>query len=296
MTQRTVAFLTSSNMVVDGANKREDSYEHDLEFGLFHDAAKTRNIELVEVVWDAPDINWSQFDAVLVGTTWDYVQKRELFFSVMQQIDSQTLLLNSLEILTANSDKQYLLDLAVKGVPTIPTISVDLVTAANVATAFEQFDTDKLVIKPKVGAGAWRQVLLGKDQPMPPTDELPEAAALLQPFLPSIQSHGELSMLFYDGEFSHAIRKTPKAGDYRIQSIYGGIDNSDEPSDPEMQLAKTALAALDELPLYARVDIVLGLSDEPLLIELEMIEPYHYVEQGANCGNMLMQVLARRLQ
>jgi hypothetical protein len=296
MTQRTVAFLTSSNMVVDGTNKREDSYEHDLEFGLFHDAAKTRNIELVEVVWDEPGINWQEFDAVLVGTTWGYVQKRDLFFAVMQQIDRQTLLFNPLKILTSNSDKQYLLDLAAKGVPTIPTISVDLVTAANVAAAFEKFTTDKLVIKPKVGAGAWRQVLLGKDQPMPPANELPEAAALLQPFLPSIQSHGELSMLFYDGDFSHAIRKTPKSGDYRIQSIYGGIDNSDEPSDPEMQLAKTALSALDELPLYARVDIVLGLDMQPLLIELEMIEPYHYVEQGKNCGNMLMQALLRRLQ
>ncbi|MBL4616259.1 MAG: hypothetical protein JKY46_01055 [Robiginitomaculum sp.] len=296
MSQRTVAFLTSSNMVVDGTNKREDSYEHDLEFGLFNEAAKTRNIKLVEVVWDEPDINWRQFDAVLVGTTWDYVQKRELFFAVMQQIDSQTLLLNSLETLKSNSDKQYLLDLAVKGVPTIPTISVDLVTAENVAAAFESFATDKLVIKPKIGAGAWRQVLLGKDQPIPPANELPEAGALLQPFLPSIQSHGELSMLFYDGEFSHAIRKTPKIGDYRIQSVYGGIDTKDEPSHQEMQLAKTALSALYEMPLYARVDIVLGLDMQPLLIELEMIEPYHYVEQGANCGNMLMQALLRRLQ
>lgn len=296
MSQITVAFLTSSNMVVDGTTKREDSYEHDLEFALFHQAAKSRNIKLVEVVWDEPGINWQEFDAVLVGTTWDYVQKRDLFFAVMRQIDSQTLLLNPLKILTSNSDKQYLLDLAVKGVPTIPTISVDLVTAANVAAAFESFATEQLVIKPKVGAGAWRQVLLGKDQPMPPANELPEAAALLQPFLPSIQSHGELSMLFYDGEFSHAIRKTPKAGDYRIQSIYGGIDNRDEPSDPEMQLAKTALTALDEMPLYARVDVVLGLDMQPLLIELEMIEPYHYVEQGENCGNMLMQALLRRLQ
>jgi len=296
MIQKTVAFLTSSNMVKDDSGKREDSYEHDLEFALFHAAAKAINIKLVEVVWDAPNINWSQFDAVLVGTTWDYVQKRELFFFVMQQIDSQTLLLNSLKTLTANSDKQYLLDLAVKGVPIIPTISVELVTAANVAAAFEQFNTEQLVIMPKTGASAWRQVLLRRNDPLPHSDELPEGAAFIQPFLPSIQSHGELSMLFYDGDFSHAIRKTPKSGDYRIQSIYGGIDTKDEPSHQETQLAKDALGALDEMPLYARVDIVLGLDMQPLLIELEMIEPYHYVEQGDNCGNMLMQALSRQLR
>lgn len=295
MSKKRIAFLTSSNMVGGDQQQRDDACEHDLEFALFAAAASARGLELVEVVWDKPGISWCDFAAVLVGTTWDYVQNRDRFFQVMAEIDSQTRLFNSLSTLISNGDKGYLLDLAAKGVPTIPTKIVSAVTEQTIAAAFAHFDTDQLVAKPKVGASAWRQALLVKNQPLPSAEQLPEGEAFLQPFLPAIQSKGEVSMLFYDGQFSHGIRKTPKAGDYRIQSIYGGVDQAIDPETAEMQLAKQALAAVDEMPLYARVDIVSGLSGEPLLIEMEMIEPYHYVEQGPNCGEMLMDALVRRL-
>jgi hypothetical protein len=223
------------------------------------------------------------------------VQKRDQFYRVMKQIDQETRLFNPLSILQMNGDKGYLLDLAAKGVATIPTRSVELVTRKEVETAFLAFDTDRLVIKPKVGAGAWRQVLLHRDQALPNVDQLPPAAAFLQPFLPGIQQQGELSLLFYDGQYSHGIRKTPTDGEYRIQSIYGGHEAAAKPDAAEMKLAQQALQALDEMPLYARVDMVPGEGGEPLLIELEMIEPYHYVEQGPNCGAMLMDALGKRL-
>ncbi len=292
---RKVAFLTSANMIRPGPDLREDAFEHDLQFSLFTRAAAQHDIELVEVIWDEANVDWSVFDAVLVGTTWDYVQKLEQFSNVMMQIDGQTRLFNSLDILQMNMNKQYLLDLADKGVPVVPTISMEKVTRTAVKAAFESFGCEQLVIKPTIGAGAWRQVLLHHQAPWPSAAQLPPKGAFVQPYLSQIQFMGELSMLFYGGEFSHAVRKTPKAGDYRIQSIYGGHEQAEQPSSAEMTLARQALSALGRVPLYARVDAISDDSGQPLLIELELIEPYHYVEQGPDCGAMLMSVLANRI-
>lgn len=290
-----IAFLASSNMVRPGPDLREDAYEHDLEFGMFHEAAAKRDMDLQCVVWDDPDIDWSQYDAVMVGTTWDYVQKRYRFYAVMEEIAAQTRLFNDLSILKANGDKRYLLELGEKGVPVIPTRMVDRVTPETVGAAFAEFGADKLVAKPVVGAGAWRQAVITKGKDLPPEAELPPGAAFLQPYLPGIETEGEISLLFYGGEFSHAVRKRPKSGDYRIQSVYGGVETAEEPNSDHLRVAKAALAALPVMPLYARADLVPGLDGAPTLIELEMIEPYHYVEQGPNAGEMLMSVLRKYL-
>jgi len=292
---RKIAFLTSSNMVEVGPNQREDAYEHDLEFDLFANAAAQLDMQLVPIIWDRSGTNWSEFDAVLVGTTWDYVQKIDQFFAVLAEIDRQSRLFNSLAIMQMNRNKQYLLDLAVKGVPTIPTICLPSITDSAIEAAFDSFGTRQLVVKPKVGAGAWRQVLLQRGDKLPAKENLPPFEVFVQPFLSQIQVKGELSMLFYDGEFSHAVRKTPKSGDYRIQSIYGGKEAVAQPNCNELELGKYALSTLDELPLYARVDLILSDDEQPLLIELELIEPYHYVEQGPNCGYMIMAAIDRRM-
>ncbi len=282
-------------MVGVGPDQREDSYEHDLEFALFAKAADARGMVLEAMVWDAPGIDWSSFAAVMVGTTWDYVQKCDLFYQVLAEIDGKTRLFNDLATLRMNGDKGYLLKLAAKGIATIPTLRIAKCTQAQIDAAYAHFGCDELVVKPIVGGGAWRQARVQKGQPLPAVSELPPEAAFVQPFLPGILDKGELSMLFYDGQYSHGIRKTPKAGEYRIQSIYGGIEQAADPSDAEIALARKALSALVQMPLYARVDVVPGLSGEPLLIELELIEPYHYVEQGPDCGEMLIDALVRRL-
>lgn len=282
-------------MVGDGPDQREDSYEHDLEFALFAKAADQRGLVLEEIVWDAPGIDWSGFAAVMVGTTWDYVQKCDLFYQVLAKIDGKTRLFNDLATLRMNGDKGYLLELAAKGIATIPTLRIEQCTQGLIDAAYTHFDCDTLVLKPIVGGGAWRQARVQKGEPLRAASEMPPEAAFVQPFLPGILDKGELSMLFYDGQYSHGIRKTPKDGDYRIQSIYGGLEQADTPSHAEIALAHKALSALDQMPLYARVDVVPGLSGEPLLIELELIEPYHYVEQGPNCGEMLMDALVKRL-
>jgi len=137
--------------------------------------------------------------------------------------------------------------------------------------------TDKVVIKPQIGGGAWRQVLYSKGEPFPSKDELPPEAALIQAFLPSVQSEGEYSFLYFGGQFSHAVLKQAKAGEYRIQSVYGGRETTYVPTREDRDAARAVLDVLDFTPLYARVDLLRGLDGRLKLIELEMIEPYLYL-------------------
>jgi len=170
-----------------------------------------------------------------------------------------------------------------------------------VARAFEELETDTLVIKPQVGGGAWRQVLYKQGDPFPSKDELPPEEAMIQAFLPSVVEEGEYSFLYFGGKFSHGLIKRPKKGDYRIQSYYGGTEETYEPTTQERNSARAVLNALDFTPLYARVDLLRGRDGKLKLIELEMIEPYLYLahaegEGGENKGaQKLAEALAKHL-
>ena len=116
---------------------------------------------------------------------------------------------------------------------------------------------------------------------------------MVQPFLESVTTEGEYSFLFFDGEFSHCALKRPAAGDYRVQSLYGGREVMHEPSEHEIAACKLVLAAARERLLYARVDMV-RYADELALIELEVVEPYLYPEQGPQLGERFEQLARQR--
>ncbi len=293
---RTIALLTSKNMLPDQAEARADAFEYDLQFKAFSAACRARVMRLEPVVWDAPARPWTDFDAVAIGTTWDYWEKAEAFLAALENIEVAGVpLYNAAATVRWNLDKGYLAELADRGVPTIPTLWRDAADAETISAAFDQLRTDCIVIKPRVGAGAERLVRLARGEPLPSREALPPAQCLVQPFLPSVAEKGETSLLFYDGVLSHALVKRPKTGDFRVQSIYGGREEVHQPTAEELAIAKAALAAAPADLLYARVDLVEGLDGRPALIELELIEPYHYPEQGRCCGYHFAAALDRYL-
>lgn len=290
-----VAFLTAACMLPDGDAPRSDAFEHALEFPALAAGCAARSIELVEQVWDAPDFEPRAYAACVVGTAWDYMEKREAFLARLVEVDAATTLLNPLEVLRWNLDKRYLAELDARGAPVVPSLLRERADAEAVAAAHARFDCDELVVKPLVGAGAWRQARVRRGEPLPSAEELPPAEALLQPFLPSVAEHGELSLVFVGGECSHAVRKLPAAGDYRVQSMYGAREVAHTPSERELACARRALACVDAELLYARVDMLPGLDGELLVMELELVEPYLYPEQGPELGARFGEALARRL-
>ena len=297
-----IGLLVSSNLLPGHAEAREDMFEYTEELSSLQSGFVTLGLTIDSVLWDTAEEHSADYDAFLPLMVWDYFEGNETrFLETMSRIHETTPILNPPDLLRWNSDKRYLDEMAAKGATVIPTHTVEGVTERDAQVAFDAFGTDKIVIKPQVGGGAWRQVLHTKGEAWPNADELPPEGALIQPFLPSVQSEGEYSFLYFGGTFSHALLKTAKSGDYRIQSIYGGAETTYHPSEAEIEAANTILATLDEVPLYARVDLLRGLDGELALIELEMIEPYLYlphadVIDGVNQGAVrLGKALIERL-
>lgn len=271
-------------MAADHPQRRDDYWEHDREFEPMRAGCARCGIELCSVVWDDPAIDPAAYDAFVIGTTWDYAEKAEQFLATLERFASIRPVFNSVEIVRWNLRKTYLRELADRGVDVVPTVWCDRVDRAVVDDAFRSFETDEVVIKPQVGAGAWRQVRLRRGDPWPDADALPVGAAMVQPFLPAVLEEGEYSFIYFGSEFSHGLRKVPAAGDYRVQSVYGGREFAYEPTAAERAMTKQVVESLDWPLLYARVDMVRGMDGRLQLMELELIEPYLYPDQGPGMG------------
>ena len=294
-----IAYLTIAELAVARMNDA-DRKEHTLQFEALATALAARAVQLEPLAWDQEGVDWTGYDAVLIGTTWDYSQRREAFLGVLDGIErAGARLFNAARVVHWNIDKRYLHQLEQAGIPTVPTLWANAPTAEAIARGFDHFGVETIIVKPCVSAGAWRLCKLVRGEPMPPAEQLPLGACMIQPFLDGVQSEGEVSLLLYDGEVSHGVRKVPASGDFRVQSSYGAREAPHAPTNAERDLATRTLRAAAECVgeelLYARVDLIPGPEGAPRVIELEAIEPYHYVEQGPEGAPKLAEALMHRL-
>ena len=241
-------------------------------------------------VWtDAGDL--TDLDLVLPLLAWGYPRAHDLWVETVRRWESAGVRLqNQASVLIWNSDKTYLGRLGDKGVPVVPTLYADALDGAVLEDAASRFGADRLVAKPQISAGAWQTI---RWAPGDPLDGGPEGAAMVQPYLPEIETAGEVSLLFFGGRFSHAIAKRPQPGDFRVQPEYDGVITRHEPTADELATAGKVLAAIDEDLLYARIDLVRGAAG-PLLIEIELIEPDLYLGYDPS-GGALFARAAREL-
>lgn len=294
-----ICFLTSADMMKDRPGAREDWIEFELEFGTLQRACAAEGIALDYRVWDS-GFDPSGFDAFMVGTVWDYPPKLEAFLTTLDALSAHGPVHNPPSVVRWNIEKTYLRDLAGAGAPSIPTVWADAADAGAIAPAFDALDADRLVVKPLVGGGAWRQAIVERGAALPDAGDLPPGACLIQPFLPSVPEEGEYSFIFFGGRFSHALQKLPKAGDYRVQSIFGAREVVHTPRPGELDQCRAVLDAAAGLTgeadlLYARVDMVRGLDGGLAVMELEIIEPYLYPEQGPDMGAVFVAALKDKL-
>lgn len=237
-----------------------------------------------EVPWNRSRVNWSQFEAVVIRSPWDYQKQPELFLKVLEEIEaSGTALFNPLEICRWNLNKSYLRDLERKGVFIIPTLWQDSMELADFDRWQRELNSDRLVVKPTIGANADDTFVLsavGLDVVEKAVEVFTAKPLMVQPFVSSIQTTGEYSLFYFGGEYSHAISKLPKAGDFRVQEEHGGQINAVDPSPELMTRGQQVLDQLGETLLYARVDFVIW-HEQPALIEVELIEPSLYFAYSA---------------
>ena len=280
----------------------------------FKQAFHQQGLEAVLVPWRTVSETAAECDLLMPLLVWDYFEGNEqAFLAEVKRASATTALLNPPEMIHWNANKRYLDELQKLGTSVIPTILVDRISQSACEQAFEAWNIDKIVIKPVVGGGAWRQVLLARDEPLPPADQLPPGEAMIQPFEANVVIEGEYSFLYFDGQFSHALLKTAAKGDYRVQAAYGGAEATYEPAADELAVAEEVLASLPsvdqlkslapefQMPLYARVDLIRGGDGKLQLIELELIEPFLYLSHaqevdGVNQGaKQLAESINRRI-
>ncbi len=262
----------------------------------------------VVVDWDDAHADWAAFDLVLLRSPWDYVDRLPEFLAWAARAASCTQLLNPLPVLRWNTDKHYLADLERAGVDIVPSHFVEPGDDPAVALAHfldRHADAAEFVIKPAVGAGsrdAQRHDRSASANAIAHLVRLLDAgrSVLLQPYLATVDAHGETALIHFDGVFSHAIRKGPLLlrGEGPTAALFAPEQISPRvPSEAERALALRALAAMPfAAPLaYARIDLIHDADGRPRLLELELAEPSLFLAHGEGSAARFVQGLLARL-
>jgi glutathione synthase/RimK-type ligase-like ATP-grasp enzyme len=216
-------------------------------------------------------------------TPWDYIDHVTGFRAWVTHVANVSHLRNGADVVRWNLDKRYLFELARHGVPIVPTELAALADKADPERYLNDFAkrhrTQEIIIKPTVGInanGAMRA--LAHDPALAPhlSALLQTGGALVQPFVPAILTSGEVSLVFLGSRFSHAVRKLPRDGDFRVQDNHGGSVQPYTPSAKEIETACAALSVAPSPTTYARIDLV-DLQGTLAVMELELIEPELYL-------------------
>jgi glutathione synthase/RimK-type ligase-like ATP-grasp enzyme len=244
-------------------------------------------------VWTDADLDLSRFDAAVLRSTWDYHERAAEFREWVARAATQTELWNRPGTVAWNMDKRYLRELEQAGVPVVPTLWAD--GGDDVERPLRERGWSEVVVKPAVDLGA--RNLLRTDAAGAALEVRGRAGHLLvQPYLPSLEAEGELSLAFVDGELLHAVRKSPAAGDFRVQPQYGGSAEVVEPAAEQVEVARRALGCAPEPWLYARVDMVHGLEGRPCVIELELIEPLLFLAHSPGSADVFARAICARAE
>lgn len=268
---------------------------------LLRDALVARGIAVDAAVWDDPTVDWASYQHVVVRSTWDYTERQAQFVDWARRVEHTSALLNPADVIAWNTDKTYLRDLEERGLPIVPTIWLD--PERNMSSrainsrlpAFGEF-----VIKPTVSAGSrdtGRYDASATQQRMLAITHAKNLMAvgrkvMLERYLRAVDTAGETGLVYLDGQFSHAVRKSALlSGPYRKGDLDGALYRGEviaprEPSDRERALGDRvaeALAAIfpGERPLlYTRVDVIPDDDGEPVILEVELTEPSLFLEHG----------------
>ncbi|HTR54521.1 MAG TPA: hypothetical protein VMJ10_27710 [Kofleriaceae bacterium] len=239
------------------------------------------------LAWDDPRADWDAPIPTVIRSTWNYALQLDGFLAWITRAAASAPIVNPPDIVRANVDKRYLLALAAHGVPVVPTT---LVASAEEVSA----PRERVVVKPAIGAGSLdARVFEPGDASI--TAHIAHitrrCAALVQPYVASVDHYGERSLIWIDGEFTHAIRKTPRfSGD--VERITGPFPIADD----ERAVGQAALAPYASRILYGRVDLARDTKDRPMVMELELVEPSLFFARHAPALDRYVAALTRVLE
>lgn len=255
---------------------------------------------LVEpAVWEDPHYEWGGVRACVIRSAWDYAYRRAAFVEWAEHVARKVPLWNSAAMVEWNTHKAYMTDLARRDVPIVPTEVLPAGSSARIADLLDGRSWEGAVVKAAVAqTGRYFRAFRREDAAAGQRHLdrlLPHEDMLLQPLVPSIETDGELSLVYFDGTFSHAVRKRAVPGDIRVHHDFGGSVEREEPDATALAVAERALAAAGEPLLYARVDLVTGADDTHVVMELELVEPDLFFGHAPGSAGRLARIIAERL-
>lgn len=257
-----------------------------------------KGLDVQRVVWNDPGADWLQFDMAVIKSPWDYHEHFAEFNTWLDKREAEGLkLLNSYQLIRWNYDKHYLKEIEAAGLKVIPSVFLEKNTLPALDEFFSTLTAEKLIVKPCVSAGAKNTLVVNKENVATVQEEihsfLKEESYLVQPFMEEIKD-GEWSFLFFNGRYSHSLLKVPKSGDFRVQQYFGGDILETEPAALHIKAASAYVEQFAKATLYARVDGVV-VKGELLLMELELIEPYLYLNNHPDAMHNYYQALIQHL-
>lgn len=281
------------------------------------DAFRAAGATVETPCWDDPSVDWSRFDAAVLRSTWDYMDRLGEFLGWIERCDAVAPVFNAPAVVRWSLDKHYLLDLHRAGVPVVPTRFVEpgeapaealaafLRGGAGGLSAGQPEDFEEFVIKPAIGAGSRDALRLSRGETDRATDHLGRLleagrSALLQPYLRRVDEQGETAMVYLGGQFSHAVCKAALlerdgrlvAGLFAPEKITARV-----PGQDEREVAARACAVVERWdPLYVRVDLVRDAAGQPVVLELEMAEPSLFFAFATGSAPAFARALLWRLR
>ena len=249
------------------------------------------NLKVIKKDWSDNKFDWKQTRYAIFRTTWDYFDKFDTFIKWFEKTKRETLFINSKEIILWNLNKTYLQELSKKGINIAKTIFVEEKQKITLEDLFKNSQFNEAIIKPSVSGAARDTFKITKKNHKKFESNfqklIKKESFLFQEFLKDIQIFGEISIILIDGEYTHAVRKIAKKGDFRVQDDHGGTVEEYEPNSLEISFAEKCIKKCPSEPLYARVDIIYDNNNSISLCELELIEPELWLRNSEISTNKL---------
>lgn len=250
-------------------------------------ALTAKGFDVRAAIWSNTQVAWREFDAVIIRSCWDYHLRAAEFLqwiNFLQQ--SRIALVNSADLIRWNADKIYLAELIAAGIATPESVFLDEGEQLDLAALCAERNWLAAVVKPRISASAYRTERRSSGVASGP--------AVIQRYVSAVENTGEWSLVFFNGEFSHAVIKKPRAGDFRVQQELGGTAEIAQAPDATLKFAATVLSRLPSPAIFARVDVVAD-ANEILLMELEVIEPELFLDLSPGSADTLASVIAIHL-
>ncbi len=257
-------------------------------------ALAERGLRARPAVWNDSAVDWSRPRMTVIRSTWDYHHQRDAFLAWVERIGILQQVWNPPDILRWNTHKFYLRDLEEKQVAIVPTAWLESGTWVDLRGLMQEHRWQQIVIKPAVSASAYGTVLVTKETISDGQSHLDHFLStrdmLIQPFVSTVASTHERSLVYIDGVFTHAVERMPA-----LDLPRSGTDQLIVPTSHELIFAERILGLLPTLPLYARVDLIRDEAGELRLMELELVEPTLWLDLAPHSVQLFADAIASKI-